>query len=108
MKINIFEKGAHALLEDALLRTLKQIYTGDGLYAEIDQISLDYVSDDENDDTPVITAKIRFGRYAEGARLNFCDEVDIDDIDEELDISFFTGRFYQYITTTEPKYEKEK
>jgi hypothetical protein len=33
--------------------------------------------------------------------------VEIDDIDEELDISFFTGRFYQYIMTTEPKFTKE-
>jgi hypothetical protein len=31
MKINIFEKGAHATLEDMLLRTLKKIYTGEGL-----------------------------------------------------------------------------
>jgi len=107
MKINIFEKGAHATLEDMLLRTLKKIYTGEGLWAEIEQITIDYAPCDENDDSPLITAKIRFGRYVEGGDLNFQDMVEIDDIDEELDISFFTGRFYQYIMTTEPKFTKE-
>ena len=107
MKINIFEKGAHALLEDALLRTLRQVYAGDGLYAEIEQISLDYVSDDENDDTPIITARIRFGRYEEGSKLNFQETLEIEDIGEDLDLSFFTGRFFQHLATTEPTFTKE-
>lgn len=103
MRVNLVEKGSVIIIEDALCRTLKQIFTGEGLWLNIDEISLDFCATEDVDD-PIVLIRIRYGRDGDNADLNFYDEVTISCDDREVDLQFLCGRFFQHVDTANLKY----
>lgn len=103
MRVNLVEKGGVLIVEDALFRTLKSVYTTEGLWLEIDEISIDFSATVVPDD-PVVTIKVRYGRSLEGGSNNFCSEAFISCDEREVDLQFLCGRFFQHLDTEEIKY----
>lgn len=103
MKVNLVEKGSMPIVEDALFRTLKQIYVGEDLWLSIDEISLDFCASEDTDD-PIVLLKIRYGRNGDKADLNFYDDVTLSCDDREVDLQFLCGRFFQHVDTADLKY----
>lgn len=102
MLVNLLEKGNVSLVEDALLRTLKQIYVGDDLWLGIDTVTLDFGVDGE--DEPVVSLEVRYGRSGDRQDLNFCDTAHISLDDNEVDLQFLCGRFFQYVDSADIKF----
>ena len=102
MLVNLVEKGNIPLVEDALLRTLKQIFVGDDLWLGIDTVTLDFGV--EGDDAPVTVLEVRYGRSGDRQDLNFCDTARISLDDSEVDLQFLCGRFFQYVDSADIKF----
>ena len=102
MKVNLVEKGSAPIVEDALFRTLKQIYVGEDIWLDIDEISLDFCASEETDD-PLVLIKIRYGRSGDNKDLNFNDSVTLSCDDREVDLQFLCGRFFQYVDAADLK-----
>jgi len=107
MRINIVEKGGVLILEDALFRTLKEIYTGNGLWLEVAEISMDFCSSDRADD-PVIVVKVRYGHQEDGSKMNFSSNFEVNLNDREVDLQFICGMFFHHLDTEDVKFYKEK
>ena len=102
MTVNLVEKGGVLIVEDALFRTLKQIYTGDDLWLDLEEISLDFSTSEQADD-PIVLIKISYGRSGDNKKLNFTDSVTLSCDDREVDLQFLCGRFFQHVDTADFK-----
>lgn len=103
MRVNIVEKGGVLIIEDALFRTLKEIYAGNGIWLDVDEISMDFGASDKADD-PVIAIKVEYGRQDDGSEMNFRSNFEVSLNEREVDLQFLCGMFFHHLNTEEVKF----
>lgn len=77
-------------IERKLLRVLKKLYTGKGLYVEVVNLSLDFC-----ENVLIKTFTVEYGRSGQD-KLDFCSEVDLE-IYKGLE-KYLPGMFFAEIT----------
>lgn len=99
--MDLFKNHNEFKIQKALFSVLKEFYSIDGLWLEIDNISIDYVVCDKKV-KPIISLGLKYGRYygehtEKQELLGFEKNYVLKDITKKPNINFLKGRFFEHL-----------